>query len=189
MQDSKKRVIFNVADERIVKVVKDTVVEHYGVRAYKTLFDGKVLLSTIAKRRELFLISKEQYEIYERLKSKGRDPYFIGIFVGMVRVEERIRYRPSLDLFEKLFKVSRRNAVIVTEKSMENVLYGKDVLLEGIIDTINPIGKYPLVISTRMEPIALGITLRDPKRWKGLEPKTVVIKTIMDKGRYLRSGI
>ena len=190
MQAGKKKVIFREAPEEVIAELERVISKHFGGRAARESLEGALVIVSEAERREVFIASKGQYEVFMALKDVGREPYFIGLFAGIVRPRGRsgVQIQPSLDLFEKLFSRYKVNAIVVTEKAMENILYGRDLLREGVDRVLEPIGEYPLLVSQKLEPIALGKLKIPPHRWSRTRKTVVVAKNIVDKGWYLRGG-
>lgn len=182
-----KKLDFKEAPVEVYNAMKQCIIENFGEEASKILEDKRLLLVS-AERVELFLVSEEQYKIFVKLKESGRNPYFAGVFSGVLLKSKTLRVRPSLDLFEKIFKKFKRNAVVVSRKAMENILYGRDLLKEGVIKVLKPLGPYPLLVNVELEVIGLGRLVKPYSEWSHVNSKDVVVETIMDKGWYLRSG-
>lgn len=183
----RKKIAFRVGGREVRRALEQCVAENFGVKALEFLKDKKILVS-VAERREVFLANNEQFEIYNELVEHGRYPYFIGLFAGILLGRGTVKIRPSLDLFEKLFKIASSNAIVITDKAVENILYGKDLLVEGVERILEPIGPYPLLVNRSYEVVGLGELILPPLMWGEAKPNDVVARNIMDKGWYLRRG-
>jgi len=182
-------IVYEKASLREESIILNTLRRLFKPGIVREFFNGKHILVARAKRLEVFLVTDRMLELIVKIKKVGREPYCTGVFIGILREKRgRLTFRPSLDVMERLFQKAKMNAVIVTAKAEQLVLYGRDVLVEGVLDILPPIREYTLIVNENLEVLALGKPIYKPEKWKVLDPKTPVVKNLIDKGWYLRRG-
>ena len=179
-------IVFVPIPHEIREEIITTLTRMFGYRNTKLFFKNRLLIITKGgPRQEVFAVTKEQFDfIFNKLKAiLQKEPYCAGVFVGIYGK----KFRPSLEICEKLFKISKRNAIMVNEKAAVLFSYGRDIMLKSIVRIYEPLREIAVVIDPQENVIGLcKLTVKDLDKVSLGE--YVVCENIIDKGWYLRKG-
>ena len=179
-------IVFAPIPSKVRDEVFATLAQMFGYRNVKLFFKNKKLLITKGgPRQEVFAVTNEQFNfIFNKVKTElGREPYCAGVFVGIYGK----KFKPSLDICEKLFKMAKRNAIMINEQAAILFSYGRDVMLKSITKVYEPLHEIVVVIDPQENVIGL-CKLITRNLNKTLCNKCIVCENIIDKGWYLRKG-
>lgn len=158
----------------------------FGSVKVKEFFKSKELLITKGgPRQEVFIVSKEQFKfIFDKIKPiLNKEPYCVGIFAGVYGKE----YRPSMEICEKMFKLTKRNAIMIDDHAALLFSYGRDIMLKSIIKVYEPLHRVVVVVDSHEN--VIGLCKLAVKNLKNIKNNNLIVcKNIIDKGWYLRRG-
>lgn len=142
---------------------------------------------TEGPRQEVYLTPSQVASKFEEL-ARTRMPYSLGLFMGGIQggrlhvsLEAASYHAPA---------IPESKLVLVADEAEQPILYGRDVLA-GSIRRINddlPKADTVVIANNSKEILALGMLLMDAGRVGSLDAKHRCIKTLIDKGWYLRRG-
>lgn len=110
----------------------------------------------------------------EEVNERGWEVTSIGLFLG----EEKSWFRPSPALLDLL---QTEKKVVIDEKSAEQFLYGKDVLMKGVVRASGE--GYVLVTDIEGNVLGYGKTANPLEKEK---ENKLFIRNLLDRGNYLR---
>jgi len=179
-------IVFAPIPSKIRDEVFATLAQMFGYRNVRLFFKNKKLLITKGgPRQEVFAVTIEQFNfIFNKVKTVlGREPYCAGVFVGIYGK----KFKPSLDICEKLFKMAKRNAIMINEQAAILFSYGRDVMLKSVTKVYEPLHEIVVVIDPQENVVGLcKLIMRN--LIKTLCSERIVCENIIDKGWYLRKG-
>lgn len=150
------------------------------LKGISKLFNNKKMLIAEGERKEIFIVSNELFEIYQRMKEK-KHPYSIGFYFGEYTGKD-IKF--SLPAITEYAKLTDYHKVTIHRNAEQKFLYGRNLHNEVIIsfDRTLQNGDVAIICSQNNEPIGIGIVTGDFRS----EKRVQVIKNMMDIGMYLR---
>lgn len=145
------------------------------------LFGNKKMLIAEGARKEIFLVSNELFEAYQRMKEK-KHPYSIGFFFGEYSGDE---LKFSLPAITEYAKISSFHNVVIHRNAEQKFLFGRNLNSEVIVDYDKSLqlGDTAVICNQHNEALGLGTVTGDFKS----ETRVQVIKTHADLGLYLRN--
>lgn len=144
-----------------------------------------VILVSEGKWTVTFVVSRSLYTYYKDLEAEP-PPINIGTRLGLL-MKNKFRFDvESIDLLGEFLTVS----IILTEKGEQTALRGRNVPKSGIRTFSSNISKDQVVMlkNAKQDILGLGRSLMDLKSFKKLKPPEIAIKTILDRGWYIRKG-
>lgn len=183
-----KKIVFIKAPDKVVMSIKRKLFKMFGKDNVEKILDDKIIIMTIGgPRQELFLASKHMTDfLYNVIKEiLNKEPYALGLFLGTF---SKRKYKPSLDICEKLYKISKINAIMINEHATILFTYGRDVMAGSVIRIYPPLSEVVVVVDPEENVVGLCRVLSNHLVWKRLKENTIICKNIFDKGWYLRGG-
>jgi len=181
--------------KNIQEIVYEEIKRLFGNYALRFIVESKydmIVLKRDMNLYEMFLVSKELKQLWltiqDRIKQK---PYSIGLFAGSITKRKgKLKLKIGLDLMEFLAQRLRRNIVIVNDHAAMLFLYGRDIMLNSIVDILPPIGYLTVVANRGLEILGLAKLLINIEGAinKGAKKDVIALKNVIDKGWYLRKG-
>lgn len=140
---------------------------------------GKEIIIASGKHKEIFLISREMLDVFNKMKDKSKI-LFLGEFFGT----KANVFTPSFSTLSKYAALSRRK-IIVNQKGEQTFLYGFNLEKKFLIsfDKELKIDDCAIVCNEHNETLGLGRIIFDLNSSKD-EQK--VVKNITDLGWYVR---
>ena len=86
-------IVFRILTDGEVKLIQSALDGLFGENITKKLIQNKKLIVAEGKWTEIFLVSTELLEIFEKIHDK-KQPYFLGLFLGELRNK---RFKLSLE--------------------------------------------------------------------------------------------
>lgn len=173
----------------------EEVFEHverlFGSKALSAL-EGYTPLYCSGEFTEVYLLKPELVETVRRLLRSGRVPYSAGLYAGRLRISKP-RFIPSHILVEKVYRVlgTPVRAVVLAEKGLKTVLYGRDVLRASVMRCFEPVEPEEVLSVLGPDGYVYALALSMVESCRSLEemkPLDIVAKNIFDLGWYLRGG-
>ncbi len=146
------------------------------------LFKDGVLLVNSNKRVTISFVTNNVFNVFNKIKSKGIQPLFIGLPVCDTNDFKQARIALP---FAKLINSNSIVKVIISLKAEQLFLYGRDIWSSSIIDVVGTPQRRGLVFVFNADNVFLGLAfaLVDDLLSKG---DKVVLKNVIDIGYYLR---
>ncbi|MHA1750835.1 MAG: NIP7 pre-PUA domain-containing protein [Candidatus Helarchaeota archaeon] len=155
---------------------------YFGGLIFDTLIKSNIFLINTKIKKEIFLIPKNNYEIFLKFKNY-RVPYYLGIYFGDLKNESLFFSLNSLQVINNL----TTKKIMVNKQGELKFIYGKNLQKKHIIkifSNFNPLDKM-IIINNKNEVLGLGKTIY-PINIKF--NNNIKIKNIIDIGWYLRKG-
>ena len=150
------------------------------LKGISRLFRNKKVLIAEGKRKEIFLLSPELFETYQKIKSK-KHPFSAGFFFGEYS-SGNLKF--SLEAVYEYAKFSDYHKIKINRKFEQKFLYGRNPGSD-VVTSYDPglsRGDTAVVCNALNEALGIGVITGELKSKR----KTRAIKNIMDRGWYLR---
>lgn len=179
---------FDDADENELNTIFSQMASSFGIRR-PCIPEGWRILVVRNGRNEAYAVSKSVYSLFGKVRRK-RMPYSLGLFIGILR-KKGGRFDVSLELLSWLRRRGFVERVVtLTDEGEQHALYGRDLLKSSVAAVPSDLarGDMLLLVNGGGEVLALGKALCDYASTQEAEPTQRVVKTVKDKGWYLRKG-
>jgi ribosome biogenesis protein Nip4 len=163
-------------------VVKEMLVRDIPARVIDALIDDNDLLINSNKTASVSMVSKQVLAVFDKIKSAGVQPLFIGCRV--CDTQDQAKGRLNLQFATKASCLGVPRAVL-NHKAEQLFLYSRDVLSSSILGLEGRVSRKRLVFVFNKDDLFLGLAFalsNDPSK-KG---KQMVLKNVIDTGSYLR---
>jgi len=142
------------------------------------LFDNKKIIVAKTNKEKIYLLSKEVYNVYKKMK---KQPYSVGFFFA--EISDVVRF--SLGVADKYTKL-RKKTVVVTKFGEEKFLYKRNLMKKHIVKFTDDIKEGDMVVVVNQKGDALGFgkalfSAKDVSRKSG-----ALVKNISDKGFFVK---
>ncbi len=186
----KSKLTVRPAVEKEINLINRFLIDNWSLDLKRLFKKGNVIIYVFEGYfNEIYAARGSFIPIINQLIERNKHPYALGLHMGRLRKK---KFLPSLEL-GYIVSTKTNTCVIVNEKGEENFLYGKDLLLESIIDiksSIKP-GQIVIVLNRENEYIGLGRAINKIIKIKGKvysPQRGFIIENIIDLGWYLRKG-
>lgn len=145
------------------------------LREFVSLFDVSIDDSNIISvGRNYYYAEESLRNIVEKI---NRDVFSIGLFLGSRQGKVFYPSSAFIDLLSKS-EGSEKKKIYVNEQGERLFLYGKNILMESIINSNNLDNGYVFVQNIHDENLGYGLFQK--------QGKDLIVKNLLDKGYYLR---
>jgi ribosome biogenesis protein Nip4 len=136
-----------------------------------------------SKIKEVYLTTKDNFKVISEDASLSH----IGILIGHLK---RRNFVPSMAGADLIARVGAKFPFVTVNQTAEAlVLYGRDIMHGSILEygNLSKNNVILIILNENRVPIGLGITTVSLGKNTHTSDKTIVIKTIVDAGHYLRN--
>ena len=143
-----------------------------------SLFTGKIILVAKADKEKIYLLSKELYNVYKKMK---KHPYSIGFFFA--EISDVVRF--SFGVADKYAKL-RKKTIVVAKFGEEKFLYKRNLMKKHVAKFTEDINEGDLVVVVNQKGDVLGFgkalfSARSISKKQG-----ALVKNISDKGFFVK---
>ena len=148
---------------------------------------GLYISFTMDKNPSIYLVSERLDKELQDFKN-SESLISTGLYFGFIRKGKFFISLEAIDYLYKKNRLSTNSLLIVNRTGEKAVLYGNDIDKQFVIkkpEDLNE-GDLLIVLNENHELLAIGISKVSHSKFQKLSQKEKVVKTLVDKGSYLR---
>lgn len=141
------------------------------------LFENNKILVFEAETEKIYLVPKELYETYKKMK---KEPYSIGFLFAEISGED-VKF--SFGTAEKYAKLNRKK-IIVNKFGEEKFLYKRNLMKKHVVDYTKDIkeGDMVVIVNQKGDSLGFGKSLFS----SGETKEGALVKNVLDRGFFVK---